>query len=127
MTQLARNVAVKAARERQDEGHDVRRDVFVEDAALIGDDDRVLDELRVVEAGRRRNGWRLQPLQLACLAQHVGRQGPEGGVGIDDLLARLVGRFGDDHVEGGRPLRERGRPAAGDLALGWQKHKLGHR
>ena len=51
----------------------------------------------------------------------------EGGVGVGDLLARLVRRFGDDHVEGGRLLREGGRPAAGDLALGRQKHKLGHR
>ena len=95
--------------------------------ALIGDDDRVLDELRVVKAGRWRNGRRLKPLQLLCLAQHVGWQRSEGRVGVDDLLPRLVRRFGDDHVEGGRPLRECGRPAAGDLALGWQKDKLGHR
>ena len=127
VSKLARNVALEPTRERQDEGHDVRGDVLVEDAALVGDHHGVVDELVIVEARRGGNGRRLQPLQLPGLAQHVGRQRPERRIGVDDLLTRIPRRFGDDDVERGHLLGERDCPTTGGLALRRQKHKLGHR
>ena len=62
--QLLRQIDMQAAREMQHEGHDMRADMVVEDLPEIGDDDRVLDQLRIVVAGRRRDLRRLQPAQL---------------------------------------------------------------
>ncbi len=64
MPHLEREVMVQAAGEGEHECHDVRGDMLVEDAPEIGHDHRVLDELREVEPGRRRNRRRLKPLQL---------------------------------------------------------------
>ena len=102
--ELLREIVVQPAREREHEGHDVGADVVVVDLAEIRDDGRVRDQLRIVEARRRRGLRRLQPAQ------------PRGACsGARPAACRT------------RPRRRRQLPRRLAVVLGHHDGQLGHR
>ena len=69
-----------AARERQHKGHDMGRDMVVEDAAKIGHHHVAGDEFREVIPLGRAGGWGGQPLELGGCGQQLWIQGAETGL-----------------------------------------------
>jgi hypothetical protein len=110
--ELLRDVAMQAARERQDEGHDVRADVVVEDLAEVRHDHRVRDELRIVVPGGRRRLGRLEPAQPRRLAQQAGRHRAERGLGVAHHPRGLGRILGDHDGERGQRGGDAGSPRA---------------
>ena len=124
--ELARNVVVQAPREGQHEGHDVRGDVVVVDLAEVGDDDRVIDQLPRVVAGRRRGLRGLQPAELAGGSQQRRRDRAEGGLGRRRHARGVVRGFSYDHVQGRHGRGDARGPLPGLVALGGQHQKRWH-
>ena len=90
----------------------MRADVIVVDLAEVGDRDRMGDQLGIVIAGRRRRLRRLQPTQPLGLAQQVGRDHAEGGIGMADHLRGVRVILGYDDLE----FRQRGGKARAPFA-----------
>jgi len=123
--QLLRDVVVQTARKGQHKGHHMRADVVVVNFAEVGDRDRMSDQFRVVIAGRRRRLRCLQPTKVPGLAQQVGRDRTEGGVGMRQRLGRLFAILRDDDFEFGQSGGEPRAPLAGLFTLRRQHHELG--
>ena len=123
---------MQAACERQHESQDMGADVVVVDLPEIGDRQRMVDQFRIVVAGRRRGLRRLQPAQALRFRQKLRRQRAERGIGGDDRGRGFVGVLGDDQLHArdsiGQPLG----PLAGQYGL-WRQHQerkgvgVGHR
>jgi hypothetical protein len=110
--ELPREVVVKAARERQDERHDVRADEIVVDLAEVRDRDRMRDQRGRVVSGRRRRLRRLEPPEPRGLAEQAVGDGAEGGLGVADDAGGVRLGLGDGH----RELGDGGGEARGPLA-----------
>src|SRR3989442_4927433 len=103
---------MEVAGEGEHERHDVRADVVVVDLAEVGDDDRVLDQRRIVVAGGRRGLRRLEPPQPLGLCEQIRVQRAERAVGVRDGGARGSRVLGHDDLEPGNA----GLDARGPLA-----------
>jgi hypothetical protein len=110
---LLGQVVVEAAREGQDERHDVGGNVIVVDFPEVGDHQRVGDEVGIVVAGGRRRLRRLQPTERACPLQERGGERTEGRVGLPDLSRRVGLVAGDDDAKRGKRRAEAGGPVIG--------------
>ncbi len=123
---LVRKIVLEAAGEGEHEGHDVRGDVVVEDAAEVGDRYRVGDELRRVIARWRGDGRPLQPLQLARHTHQLGRDRAKRGIGIGDLAPGIVQILGHHDAQFRHFRSHRRGPSASKVPLRRQKHQFRH-
>ncbi len=122
---LLGNVVVQPAGKGQHKGHHMGADVVVVDLAEIGDRHRMRDQLGVVIPGRRCGLRRLQPAQPLGLAQQVGRDRPEYGIGMSNHLRRMRVVFGNNDLELGHRGGEARPPLAGLIGLRRQHHEFG--
>jgi hypothetical protein len=125
-THLAREVVVKAAREREDERHDVGADHVVVDLAEVRHDHGVRDERGRVVAGGRRGLRRLQPAQPPGLREPRVRDRPVRGVGLADRAQRVGLRLRDDEGELRHRLLQALGPGARLLRLRREHHECRH-
>src|ERR1700694_1105569 len=93
MLTLEREILVEPAGKGEHEGHDVRGDVLIENAAKVGDGDWMSYQLRRVVPSRRRNGGRLEPLQPVRRLHQLRRQSSKSSISVGDLSSSIIPRL----------------------------------
>ena len=88
------DVNVEAARKCQHEGHDVRADVVVIDAAGIGNDDVACDQRVVVVASAWPRLRACDPPEIGAPPEQLGPDVAKGRVDLADAIAVLQPHLG---------------------------------
>jgi hypothetical protein len=122
--ELLRDVVLQPAGKGEHKGHHMGADVVAVDLPEIGDRDRMSDQLRVVIARGRCRLRCLQPTQLLCFAQQVGRDRAKSRIGMGDYSGRMRVVIGDDDLHLGQRGGEGGAPLPRLVGLRRQHHEF---
>ena len=103
---------------------DVGADMVVVDLAEVRDAHRMVDQLGIEVAGRRRRLRRLQPAQVLGLRQKLFAEPAKGGFCVGDLARGSVRVLGKDHADLRYRFGQALGPTAGRVGLRRQHDEL---